>query len=575
MLTRLQSNVFLRKGKIRPAIEFHPGLNIVEGADGAQNSIGKSTLLQIIDFVYGGNDFLKSDVVTLPQAVRHHTIYFTLRVNGEDHHFARDTSRPDFVTVYDSPEWVHQIDEHSIDDYMEFLLTSYGLADRGTTWRDLVGRFSRDDESDLALLDKPLAAAPREPDVKGAAALLRLFGAYGKIEEFLEHYKRVDDEVGALETVAKGHYSNYIKLTTKSERNQAEKELSEARSQAKLTHRQADLDLFESERKAREGQQLLRTQLRTLTAQLDELKGKLAIVESTLAGHARITTADLEEFYTFFPDTAREQLETVEYYHGALAGILEEQLTEQHGLYQRQVAALQVKIHAQQARIVELGESVQLDDETYQRSLALNTKITQLEEQIRTFDHNQELKKERLELKKEIEETIIPATVKSLDDRINVQMHEVNDALYGRVRRKCPIFKFKSATKGVSYSFDHNGDKGSGAKSKNLVVFDLAVLRSTPLPFLIHDSAIIKTIAFGPVVELLKVYADTANLTSGANEPKQVFFSFDATKAYGSEAERIVAENQVIHLSDGPEALYGFTWNTEPDTERQIGKETR
>lgn len=37
----------------------------------------------------------------------------------------------------------------------------------------------------------------------------------------------------------------------------------------------------------------------------------------------------------------------------------------------------------------------------------------------------------------------------------------------------------------------------------------IAVLRSTPLPFLIHDSAIIKLIAFAPVAELPAVYTDT------------------------------------------------------------------
>nr|WP_225751445.1 DUF2326 domain-containing protein [Pseudoclavibacter sp. Marseille-Q3772] len=112
-------------------------------------------------------------------------------------------------------------------------------------------------------------------------------------------------------------------------------------------------------------------------------------------------------------------------------------------------------------------------------------------------------------------------------------------------------------------SFEYDVDTGSGAKFNHLVALDIAVMRSTPLPFLIHDSAIIKLIAFAPVAELLAVYINTANLTSRASEPKQVFFSFDATKAYGTKAEKRVAPAQVIHLGEGAEALYGFTWNTE------------
>lgn len=46
------------------------------------------------------------------------------------------------------------------------------------------------------------------------------------------------------------------------------------------------------------------------------------------------------------------------------------------------------------------------------------------------------------------------------------------------------------------------------------------------------------------------------------------FFSFDASKAYGTGAERTVAENQIINLGEDAEALYGFTWNTEEVEER-------
>lgn len=158
MLTRLWSPAFKRRGETRPVIELHAGLNIIEGAGGAQNSIGKSTVLQIIDFVYGGRDFLSSDAVTMATAVRHHVIYFTLRIHGTDRHFSRDTSRPGFVATYQDPDWTVPADEMSIDEYMGFLLTSYGLEEAGTTWRDLVGRFSRVDESGISMLDKPLAA---------------------------------------------------------------------------------------------------------------------------------------------------------------------------------------------------------------------------------------------------------------------------------------------------------------------------------------------------------------------------------------------------------------------------------
>lgn len=354
---------------------MHAGVNIIEGADQAQNSIGKSTLLPIIDFIYAGNDFLNSDAVRLPQAVGHHAIHFTLRLNSTEHHFVRTTERPGFVTRYQDPNWQETVEDLTLAEYQQFLPDEYGLGETGGTWRELVGRFSRVDERDMALLDRPLAAAARANDIEGAKALLRLFGAYEEIDKIQSRYDQVRKEV-------------------------------------------------------------------------DAINSRLTIVEATLSGQTRITTRDLEEFYEFFPHANRESLETIEYYHHQLTGILEDQLHEQQRHYQAQAAELQVAIHNLQAQILALGESVQLDDAVYDQSAQLQARIDRLEEQIRTFDHNEELKKERKQLKHEIDEAI-PQTLGHLTDAINAQMKTVNDALYPQQHRKSPRFTFKAATKGV------------------------------------------------------------------------------------------------------------------------------
>ena len=46
---------------IEPKIEFTNGLNTVLGDDISTNSIGKSTLLMILDFVFGGSTFLSKN----------------------------------------------------------------------------------------------------------------------------------------------------------------------------------------------------------------------------------------------------------------------------------------------------------------------------------------------------------------------------------------------------------------------------------------------------------------------------------------------------------------------------------
>jgi uncharacterized protein YydD (DUF2326 family) len=40
-------------------VSFHSGLNVVQGDANAANSIGKSTMLMVVDFAFGGKDLLK------------------------------------------------------------------------------------------------------------------------------------------------------------------------------------------------------------------------------------------------------------------------------------------------------------------------------------------------------------------------------------------------------------------------------------------------------------------------------------------------------------------------------------
>lgn len=138
-----------------------------------------------------------------------------------------------------------------------------------------------------ALLDEYRARAKRANDIEGAKALLRLFGAYEEIEKIQFPYDQVRKEVDALSAMAKGKYSNYIKFTTKKERNAPQKELLQARSEAKQLRTHADLDLFDAERRAREEQALRRSELRPLTQQLDEINNRLTIVNATLAGQTQ------------------------------------------------------------------------------------------------------------------------------------------------------------------------------------------------------------------------------------------------------------------------------------------------
>ena len=57
MLKEISCDKFLVDGTIREPIKFHAGLNTIVGDSNSSNSIGKSTLMMIIDFCFGGLDY--------------------------------------------------------------------------------------------------------------------------------------------------------------------------------------------------------------------------------------------------------------------------------------------------------------------------------------------------------------------------------------------------------------------------------------------------------------------------------------------------------------------------------------
>ena len=82
MLKRIKCDKFSKK-----EIIFYPGLNAVIGDDIASNSIGKSTLLMIIDFVFGGNTYIKTNGDAINQ-LDHHEFQFEFEFKKEKLYFS-------------------------------------------------------------------------------------------------------------------------------------------------------------------------------------------------------------------------------------------------------------------------------------------------------------------------------------------------------------------------------------------------------------------------------------------------------------------------------------------------------
>ena len=77
MLIEMKSPAFKEKGKERSPIIFKEGLNVVLGKEDGENSIGKSSAMLAIDFVFGGNSYISSDGV---KHIGHHQSFSVTEV---------------------------------------------------------------------------------------------------------------------------------------------------------------------------------------------------------------------------------------------------------------------------------------------------------------------------------------------------------------------------------------------------------------------------------------------------------------------------------------------------------------
>ena len=123
MLREIVCDKFVENDKIRPPIEFHKGLNVILGNELGANSIGKSTFLLVIDFVFGGNDYVKK-ATDVGNNVGEHTIFFAFEFNNCKYYFSRSTQKFQVVDEYNKG-YKEKKREIPLDEYNKWLMEQY------------------------------------------------------------------------------------------------------------------------------------------------------------------------------------------------------------------------------------------------------------------------------------------------------------------------------------------------------------------------------------------------------------------------------------------------------------------
>lgn len=565
-----------KDGQIRPPIRFHAGLNAVLGTQTRSNSIGKSTFLMIIDYVFGGIDYLDSDAHIF---VGEHEIYFTFRFGDTMHRFCRKTIEKDVVYLCENCSWAEEearlerirLNEEKakdapalleydlnpyvltdetlkVDEYCKFLFNEYRIESENISFRNIVGRYFRVYGRPNHDEHQPLHNTPREKDSEAITALQRLFGETQQIKDLKANEKEKAEEKKAYKAAQKYHLVRHI--TTKKALKQATEERDKLQEELNDLIRTKDREVEQADLSRSDEAAAINRKLAALRRNRSRLKSQLEALYINIDGHTAVTRGDIRDLAFFFPEVNIVELQSIENFHQRLRTVLESEMSEERAELQSSIDNLDSEIRALEEQYRSLGIPTRLPTPFLQNYSDLTMRITDLNAQIDSFQKNKDVDdahKAAAAALKAAQEKELPR----IAGEINAQMVRISDEILGP-EREAPRLDLKD---GKSYTFGTSTNRGTGNNYKNLIIYDLSILAKTDLPAVIHDSFLLTDIGDTPTGAIVKQYIKT--------EPfrKQVFIALDKTESYGEETDKDLNDHQVLYLSEDGNELFGWSWD--------------
>lgn len=535
MLKEIQCSLFNHA-----KICFHQGLNIILGEDDAKNSIGKSTALMVIDFVQGGNSFLEDEAGAIKALGRHH-YNFSFVFSGHSYFFSRSTDVSDVVYVCDKD--YARLSELPVDNYRKKLSELYGLASLESSYRSVVGPFSRIWKKGGLEPDQPFVGAPKE---SSGTAICRLIDLFGRSADISAEKKVIDGQKARMKLITGSMNERIIPNINKTLYKTNTKTITENSEQIEQLKQGfgGALNAYE----ALFDENLRRMQLRKneLTNLRNELESKTKRLLREISGITPRLAANIALVAEYFPTVNVERLEQVEAFHQKIGNIVKKELKDELAVTQSEETSLARETMSLEREIQTALESKGMPDDMFKRVFELKEVTDKAINENYYFDQKVQLQ-DAIKLSSQRLEDIYTNIFLDIEAKINVKLKAFNKVVYGPARNSSEL-RIKSAS---SYSFTSPDDTGTGKSYAGLIGFDTAMLSLTPLPFVIHDSVVYKNVEVAATQRILRILA--------AIKAKQIFLSFDEARKFGPQTEQRIKKFTALKLGHN-DLLYIKDW---------------
>lgn len=564
MLYEIECEKFAKKvnGQLVPRgrIQLREGLNTVLGDKAAQNSIGKSTFLLVVDFCFGGDDYINPKICKAKEKLHSHTINFAFKFENRIDYFCRSTKTPSEIGICDSDYKLQRT--QTLKEFKDYLLEAYGITTPSISFREMVGRFLRIYGRENYAERYPLKYGDVKPEAS-IETLEKMFNVFAFIEEYKSVYDDKSKRTKVRDDATKlGEMTNVAR--TKKEYNANEKEIERLKEELQKLMDREDAELSQEETNNLDKASEIRGQLTVLKRRRSRLVSQLNAVKANMSGGLVPVEEDLSELSEFFPDVDVQKLSQIEHFHDKMQRILSQEMGDEIAQLQILIDAVSAEMARLQEAQRKLGVPVTVSKKFMDQVVDIQRKIDILTAKNKAYDKTAELKIQKKDAKIQLED-VRETQLQVVETSINQEMTRLNGYIYGG-ERYAPTIKFGNSRSGKpTYDFWTEDDTGAGTNFKGLIIFDLALLRLTELPVIAHDSNIFKNIADLPIDKIMELYNQSK---------KQIFIAFDKEDTFYDVTRDIVHSTKIIELHENGGELFGWSWAKKATREKQIATET-
>lgn len=544
MLKEIRCDLFKESGKKRPPIIFEKGLNIILGSiPGKSGSIGKSTMLLIIDFAFGGNTYIQSDAVS---QLGHHTIYFTFSFGNKDYYFSRSTSNKNIVARCD--KLGNDNDYIDLSTFTNWLAQKYGMDLPGIQFRNTLSRFFRIYGKNNYNEQRPLQdRGGSESQEDAIHILVTLFNLYSSVLIFEEQLKLVQDKIKIFR---EGRRYKFIPSAVDGMKKY-EENISSISSLERKKHdlfHNDSINVDENEVKEINKRNELERELQDLRRDIRSKEDELHLLKLNIQQGVYPTEADLKSLQEFFPNVNLKKLVDIEAFHNKIQYILKEELETATTRIEEIIKPLKKKEINLLEKVKDFKPSQIFTDEFLDTYTKIDHEIEKLKDENTAFEQRNSLQEQKNKANARYQEHM-KSILKKIEKTINEDMEKISDFVTMNEYNPPEL----TINKYNSYSFETPKDDGTGTNNRGLIVYDLAILEATVLPAIAHDSLLFDSMSRPDLSKLIEVY--------NKEDEKQIFISLDKTNTCSDEAKNIIENKTVIKLDNNELCLFGDKWS--------------